>query len=437
MLPAFLSLAGLTECSMAIESMTGVKKPRGIRHDRHCQRCRAKGIKCDLNRPRCQPCLRSEATCQYPQRVIWMGEKQSRTTSPKTRPSKSPGISPIPLYPSPTVPTRRTEQPSPKETPINLYGFIDLLSHSYQEIATSKKDLPDEAIQLISRTLSFARSRLDGADNKDALQFHLVALSNLSKVIESANPIALFGIATFAMFEVCCGSFGHWQRHLQGARSLLDLHCRDKADLDALTGRIPGLADVLAYLLWFDVTGALVRGDKLIFEDWHRGILSSPFFESVGCPSDTFELFVKLVKGDGNLDMLDLSARAMDQTLRIDSSDSSDGGLVAMVYRCAGSIEAFSRAATSDNEGSGSDMHGRVIASLVDKVCDAITRIPPISRFYVHLATPAFLACMHVCHPGQCEVLRVYWRNCRLCEFPRYPDAEEQCERRWRCRLLC
>lgn len=419
--------------------MTGIKKPRGIRHDRHCQRCRAKGIKCDLNRPRCQPCLRSEATCQYPQRVIWMGEKQQKTTSPKARPTSSPEISTVPLHPgtstSITVPGRRTEQPSSKETLINLYGFIDLLSHFYQEITTSKQDLPDEAIQLISRTLSFARSRLEGADNKDAIQSHLVALSNLSRVIESANPIALFGIATFAMFEVCCGSFGHWQRHLQGARSLLDLHCRDKTDLDALTHRIPGLADVLAYLLWFDVTGALVRGGELIFDDWHRGILSSPFFESVGCPPDTFELFVKLVKGESDLDLLDLSARSMDQILHIDSKDSTDRGLAATIYRCAGSIETFSRAATN-KKSRGSDMHSRVISSLVDKVCDAISRIPPASRFYVHLATPAFLACMHACTAGQCEVLRGYWRNCLLCEFPRYPDAGEQCERRWRCRLI-
>lgn len=369
-----------------------------------------------------------------------MGEKQQKTASPKKQPSSSPDISTVPLCPSPTVPKRRTEQlqPSPKETktPINLYGFIDLLSHFYQEITTSKQDLPDEAIQLISRTLSFARSRLEGADNKDAIQSHLVALSNLSRVIESANPIALFGIATFAMFEVCCGSFGHWQRHLQGARSLLDLHCRDKADLDALTDRIPGLADVLAYLLWFDVTGALVRGGELIFEDWHREILSSAFFESVGCPADTFELFVRLVKGDSDLDILDLSSRAMDQVLRIDNKDSStDRGLSATIYRYAGSIEAFSRAGKTDTKSSRPDKHETVISSLVDKVCNAITQIPPTSRFYVHLATPAFLACMHVYRAGQCEVLRGYWRNCRLCEFPRYPDAEEQCERRWRCRL--
>lgn len=366
-----------------------------------------------------------------------MGERQQKNTSPKMRPSISSERSTVPLCSTTTVQDSRTEQHpvNNKEIPINLYGFIDLLSHFYQEIKTSKQGLPNEAIQLISRTLTFARSRLEGAEDKDLIQSHLVALSNLSKVIESAHPIALFGIATFAMFEVCCGSFGHWHRHLHGARSLLDLHCREKAELDSLTHCIPGLADVMAYLLWWDVTGALVRGDELIFEDWHRGILSSAFFESVGCPPDTFGLFVQLVKGDSDANVLDLSSRAMEQILRIEAGDSTDRSLAAAVYRCAGSIEAFSRAG-KNIESSESTMHFGVISSMVGKVCNAISRIPTTSRFYVHLATPAFLAGMHVSTSEQCEVLRGYWRNCRLCEFPRYPDAEEQCERRWRCRLM-
>jgi hypothetical protein len=139
------------------------------------------------------------------------------------------------------------------------------------------------------------------------------------------NPIALFGIATFAIFEVCCGSFGKWTRHLQGARSLLDLHCRNKPELDNLTQRIPGLGDVLAYLVWFDVTGALVRESGLMFGDWHREILTAVFFDSVGCPHDTFGLFVRLAKGDVG-DDLDLCALAMDQVLALDS-DSSDRSL--------------------------------------------------------------------------------------------------------------
>lgn len=413
----------------------GVKKPRGIRHDRHCQSCRSKGIKCDLNRPRCQPCLQSGVACHYPRRVVWMEEKKESTT-PKIASNPSSSLpsktSPVSTCLSPSNPTTKDAQkPQPNTIPINLYGFIDMLSHYYQEIKSSNSDLPDEAIQLISRTLSFARSRLEGNDDKQSIQSHLVALSNLSKVIDSGHPIALFGIATFAIFEVCCGSFGKWTRHLQGARSLLDLHCRNKSELDNLTRRIPGLADVLAYLVWFDVTGALVSDCGLMFDDWHRGILTPAFFGSVGCPGDTFDLFARLVKGDCD-NTLDLCSLAMDQVLALDS-DSTDRGLAVVVYRGAGAIVAFSRAGENDNR---STIHPNTISSIVDRVCDAISRMPATSRFYVHLATPAFLTGMHACTRAQCEVLRGYWRNCQSCEFPRYPDGEEQCERRWRSRSI-
>ena len=411
--------------------MTGIKKPRGIRHDRHCGRCRAKGIKCDLNRPQCQSCQQIGLACNYPQRVKWIGEKKSAAAK-----GSPDSVCALPQA-SKSQESRQAESDRNGDNPVNLYGFIDLLSQFYQEIQSSKQELPDEAVKLISRTLSFARSRLQGSDNKQSIQSHLVALMNLSKVIESAHPIALFGIATFAIFEVCCGSFGKWHRHLQGARSLLDFHCRNKADLDQLTSQIPGLADVLKYLVWFDVTGALVRDSSLIFDDWHRGILCSSFFDSVGCPPETFELFAHLANCKMDCNIVDLSSRAMDQILHLDASDSTDRGLAAVVCRCTAAIVAFGRIGDSTNDTSATSLHSSVVSSMADRVCDAISKISTSSRFYVHLATPAYLIGMHAITPRQCEVLRGYWRNCQLCDFPRYPDAQEQCERRWRSRMIC
>ena len=406
--------------------MPDIKKPRGIRRDRHCHRCRAQNIKCDLNRPRCQSCQQSDQPCQYPRRVIWMGEKKTTLQEGSTSPTPSPQGS---IEPSPEACV------SHKGTSINVYGFVDLLSDFYQEIQSSQRDLPDEAIQLIPRILSFARSRLRG-ENNGAIQSHVVALTNLSKVIESLHPVALFGIATFAMFEVCCGSFGAWHCHLHGARSLLDLHCRDKADMDSLVSQIPGLADVLAYLVWFDVTGALVQERDLIFDYWHRGILSPAFFDSVGCPADTFELYAQLVTR-GLKSVLELSSLAMDQVLRLGAGDSTDRGLATVVYRCAGAMVAFSRAGDGNDEDRISTIHSNTITSMVDRVCGAISAIPTTSRFYVHMATPIYLTGMHATTSRQCDILRQYWRNCRQCEFPRYPDAQEQSECRWRKRLIC
>jgi hypothetical protein len=419
-------IAFLQTCSSTTLTMKRVKKPRGIRHDRDCHRCKVRGVKCDLNRPRCQACLQGGESCNYPRRVVWVEDKKQKVSG------SSLGLKTVTSQNHHSKIPTSTENTT-KSTSINLYGFIDLLGTFHQQIHSSTRNIPEEGIQLISRTLSFARSRIEDANNKDSIQSHLVALTNLSQVIESAHPIALFGIATFAMFEVCCGSFGNWHCHLQGARSLLDLHCRDKAELDDLCSEISGLADVLAYLVWFDVTGALVRKSPLIFEDWHRETLSNTFFDSVGCPADTFDLFVYLGKHQeiDDVNLMDLSARAMDQILQL-GVDKTDRNLAATVYRAAAAIMAFTRAAAVGGDSLKSAYQSNVVSTMVDRVCDAIAGIPSTSRFYVHLATPAYLTGMHASTTRQCDIIRGYWRNCQLCDFPRYPDAEAQCERRWR-----
>ncbi|KAJ5124260.1 Protein of unknown function DUF3468 [Penicillium bovifimosum] len=408
--------------------MKRVKKPRGIRHDRDCHRCKARGVKCDLNRPRCQACLQVGEACNYPLRVVWVQDKKQKVPSSLGLKTDSAQNQLSRIFKN----TEHISDADTKSTSINLYGFVDLLDTFYQQIQSSTRSIPEEGIQLISRTLSFARSRLEDANNGEAIQSHLMALTNLSQVIKSAHPIALFGIATFAMFEVCSGSFGNWHCHLQGARSLLDLHCRCKADLDDLCSEIAGLADILAYLVWFDVTGALTSDSPLIFDDWHRETLSDTFFESVGCPADTFDLFVYLGKHlkTAGPNIMDLSARAMDQILRLGVAK-TDRNLAATVYQAAAAIVAFARAAAVSGDPLTS-YQSNVISTMVDRVCDAIAGIPSTSRFYVHLATPAYLTGMHASTTRQCDIIRGYWRNCQLYDFPRYPDAEAQCERRWK-----
>ncbi|KAJ5565950.1 hypothetical protein N7535_007588 [Penicillium sp. DV-2018c] len=408
--------------------MKRAKKPRGIRHDRDCHRCKAHKVKCDLNRPRCQACLQVGEACNYPQRVVWVQDKKQKVSGSSLGLNTASAQNQISRIFTNAEHTGDTTKP----TTVNLYGFIDFLGTFYQQIQSSTRDIPKEGVELISRTLSFARSRIQDTNNKESIQSHLVALTNLSQVIKSAHPVALFGIATFAMFEVCCGSFGNWHCHLQGARSLLDLHCRRKGDLDDLCSEITGLADILAYLVWFDVTGALVSESPLIFEDWHRQTLSDTFFESVGCPAETFDLFVYLGKHreTADVNIMELSARAMDQILRI-GPGKTDRNLAATVYKAAAAIMAFTRAAALGGDHPTSIYQTNVISTMVDRVCEAIAGIPSTSRFYVHLATPVYITGMHASTARQCDVIRGYWRTCQLYDFPRYPDAEAQCEQRW------
>lgn len=63
---------------------------RGIRRDRDCRNCKTRGVKCDLNRPRCLPCVQSGLGCGgYPQRTIWKGGTTSSTAIPRGTPTSA------------------------------------------------------------------------------------------------------------------------------------------------------------------------------------------------------------------------------------------------------------------------------------------------------------------------------------------------------------
>ncbi|KAH8695243.1 hypothetical protein BGW36DRAFT_382361 [Talaromyces proteolyticus] len=443
--------------------MPGAKrkgKPRGIRRDRDCQSCKDRGIKCDLNRPRCQPCVQSGLPCGgYPQRVVWAAEtvsKQRRTseshqtprsTSSRDSPlfSRSKSVNTVsPASPSSAAATATTsETPTPCYNPAtNQYSFIKRLTEFYEQIKDAEHKsggayLSPEAVDLVSRIWNFVRARMQGyvtvgspeKSSMDAVRFHVAALMGLAEAVDKAHPVALFGIATFAFFEVCEGSFGEWQRHLKGARSLLDIHCRSKTDLDRLSQDITGLTDIVAHLVWFDTMGAVIRGSRgLIFDDWHRETLRDSFFASVGCPSDAFHLFVALSKENTNLNQLDLSFEATDQLMRAESEHAvSDTVLTAGAWRCTAAIAILSRI----GDGSSSSRQ-RALSSAVDQACRAIASITPASGIYIHLAATAYLAGINATHPQQCEVVRNYWRNCQASDFPHYPDGQARCEEKWR-----
>lgn len=428
-------------------------KPRGIRRDRDCQSCKTRGIKCDLNRPRCQPCVQSGLPCGgYPQRVVWatdnnFGQRRPRekvTTPTLSQGSQSPSDSsnPNPNDSKPPASITTTLQMHDRYMTVNQYSFIKRLAAFYEQIKDANTQasggyLEPQAIELVSRIWDFIRVRMKGQpassgsaerQSVDAVQSHVDALMRLTEAIDKAHPIALFGIATFAFFEVCDGSFGEWQCHLNGARSLLDFHCHNKADLDRLSRDLTGLNDIVAHLVWFDTIGAIIRGSNgLIFDDWHRETLSEAFFANVGCPVDTFHLFVTLAKAGNNINTLDLSFEALDQLLLRAEPGSSDMALVENAWRCTAAIAIISRIGDA-----GSLSRRKALSTAVDQACRVIAIMPPTSGIYIHLAATAYLAGIHATHPRQCEIVRTYWRNCRASDFPRYPDGQTKCEAKWR-----
>ncbi|KAI1029057.1 hypothetical protein LB504_012940 [Fusarium proliferatum] len=249
--------------------------------------------------------------------------------------------------------------------------------------------------RLMSHVCDFMQTRthgLSGATCADvgipesiaAVRYNLAALADLNKTLETADPIAILGIAAFAFFEVCDGAFGEWQRHLHGARSVLDCHCRTHAELERLSHDIAGLKEIISHLVWYDAMGAIIRGSTgLIFEDWHRELLTEEFFTMVGCPGETFGLLVSIAREDVNTGALGICLQGLEQVLRIEpnSPELTESSASAVAFRCAAIVALLSRV----NDDSVTRIRETTIFTAVDRLCQAIMSVPSTSKFYEHM----------------------------------------------------
>ncbi|KAI8721543.1 Zn(2)-C6 fungal-type domain-containing protein [Fusarium sp. LHS14.1] len=336
---------------------------RGIRRDRDCRSCKSRGVKCDLNRPRCLPCVQSGLTCGgYPQRVVWATNKTPVTPTPELsgmeraaahdnhEASSLESQPQLLLVYSPTseatpqsfhtgLPGHQRTASHPQHrfadrlsawcTELRLSGFVDgderrarvavattrLLDHVERILRWHmeyQSTLPPTPLKPLHRPSGQGVETLNvreyGTETDFELQY-VDALASLNQVLENANPVAFLGILVLAYFEVLSTSaFGQWQFHLQGARSLLDHHFQSREDIERLGPPIGNLPEMIAYFSWWDVAGVVVRHlsasraeshGRLIFLDWHRDLIGAEFFDTVGCPPEIFQLFVSLAKSTG------------------------------------------------------------------------------------------------------------------------------------------
>ncbi|KAF4958976.1 hypothetical protein FSARC_10879 [Fusarium sarcochroum] len=244
----------------------------------------------------------------------------------------------------------------------------------------------------------------DASDEDTSMSHRLAALSSLSQALNTADPAAFLGIAVFAFFEVISDrAFGEWDCHLRGARSLLDYHCRSSDELNVLSRRFTGLDEIVAYFGWWDTTSTIVRKstsssnigtqEGLIFDDWHRSVLGDDFFNRVGCPPETFWLFVSLAKGNGPADSRERLTQAMSQLLKL-GMDNTERGKCVDVYRCAAAIAILTwpKLDVESDIPTSSTSSDITLTAAVDRICHIIESACPRSRFLAHMATPAYLA---------------------------------------------
>lgn len=410
----------------------------------------------------------------YPQRVIWVGASSSvkEASSPTSAPS-STSVRSTRLARSQSAISRSSDSGqtppdrgasdswSPPDRPASSPGddaapiswseadqnsFIKPLATLCQQIISLDGDalrsnhyLSVEALRLISRLRDFVQARIDGHparadmwESEDLARYRLDALMSLKDALKATNPFAFIGIAAFAFFEVCDSGFGDWQRHLYGAKSLLDYHCKSRAELDNLSRSVTGLSEMVVRLVWFDTCGSIIRGTTdLIFENWHRELLTDNFFRTVGCAAETFELFTKVASGEVASSPTNSAFLAIKQLLGL-GQGTSDWDRSADAYRCAAVIAVLTRVGSEPMTLSTQS----TISVAVDRACQIIAATPSSSQFYIHMAVPAYLAGMNATSKKQCDIVRSYWHNCSHAGVRRYPDGLARCEDRWKMKGL-
>jgi hypothetical protein len=464
----------------------GKGKPRGFRRDRDCITCKARGTKCDLNRPACGPCKEHGIVCQgYVNRVKWVGGSSSSvkvqsasgasTSHHRTVSDSLPAIDTSPstisnIVQSPTSPTSiRLHSPvdqakkaltSPDSLTSSLdqsddnpgwttgiANYLRYFTSQYTQARAAHDPInaPDDAEFIgFFDVWAFAwkriSSRMNGSNNHfsvatvpkvpdDGLNQDLLytqALQGLKRSVESGDILALFGIAVFAFLDVREGPFGYWSRHLRGARALLDVHCKNWGELSNLYQVTPGLKQAISLLNWYDVMGAIIHKDrKLVFDDFHRVEIDPVLFDLVGCPQDTYFVYVRIAEGYMATLSHEIYHVSLSQLLQLSNHTTDERLLLQDAWRYASILVAL-EALYPDVESE----QGNSSTLIADRVCDIVERIQPKSAAYIHLPVAVYFVGIHASTEKHHRVVSQFWGYFDSHPNPSYPNAQAICNDR-------
>lgn len=435
-------------------------KPRGIRRDKDCLTCKARGTKCDLNRPECGPCQQDGLACEgYVNRVKWVG---GTTSSAKAQAGlvqhhqQPPELSSeLSVLTSPSsVTTNRIPSPvdqakhaltSPDSlsaqndgnpgwtTGIANYLRYFTLQYTQARAGHDQRTVPDDEYTGFFDVWAFAweriSSRMNGGSLSDGLDHDLLysnALQGLKRSVESGDILAVFGITVFAFLDVREGPFGYWSRHLRGARALLDVHCQDWGQLSMLYQSTPGLKQAISLLNWYDVMGAIIHKDRrLVFADFHRVELDPALFELVGCPRETFFVYVRIAEGFMSELSHETYHSSLAQLLQLAHSTSDERLLLQDAWRYASILVALEELyPDAENEA------GNTSTVISDKICDIVEMIQPSSAVYLHLPVAVYFVGIHAATERHHTVAERFWGYFDANPIPSYPNAQAMSDAR-------
>lgn len=430
-------------------------------------------MKCDLNRPGCGPCQQDGLVCQgYVNRVKWVGAPTSSAkanSEANTTSEEAPGLyittSNI-SQPSETSPSGLSLDSAHSGIPIRFASPVDEAKHALTSPDTFTANNEDNAgwttgianyLRYFTSQYTQARTndarqkqedeectgffnvwafawkrislRMNGGSTDDGLDQDLLysnALQGLKRSVESGDILALFGITVFAFLDVREGPFGHWTRHLRGARALLDVHCRNFGELSVLYQSTPGLKQAISLLNWYDCMGAIIHKDRgLVFEDFHRVEIDPVLFDLVGCPRDTFFVYVRLAEGHLSELSHETYHSSLAQLLSLSHSAGNERLLLQDAWRYASILVALEE--LYPNVASEAATTSTVIA---DKICDIIEAIQPTSAAYLHLPVAVYFVGIHAATERHHEVAGRFWGYFDSNPTPAYPNAQAMSEAR-------
>lgn len=436
-------------------------KPRGIRRDRDCLKCRSRKVKCDLNRPECGQCANGGYKCPgYPIRVRWASDPEAISTGPISRhglasTSATAGGKPLQIAESeatqdtstflasarghtapPGTALSRLELGGSSNWTTHLANYLEYFSSKYAQaraVRCEQEGLDYEDDHDINGIWTFAwrqiSQRLQGGTEEEGCdqdQLYADALHGLTKAVECSNILAIFGITTLAFLDVQEGPFGQWTRHLKGARALLDLHCQGYSQLLQLYASTPGLKQAVSLLNWYDVMGQLVHQDRrLVFEDFHRIEMEETLFDLVACPRATFCLYVQIAQGRMTSFPHQIYHSVTSQLLQVSCSFDDQHLLLQDAWRYATFHAALECLHPDGNENT-----KEASALVADKICDLIDKMDPLESTYVHLPVPVFFMGIHASTERHLRVADSFWSHFDSLSLPSYPYARSLYEER-------
>ncbi|ETN43077.1 uncharacterized protein HMPREF1541_02235 [Cyphellophora europaea CBS 101466] len=375
-------------------------------------------------------------------RVRWAGDGNSAAEPFSTRQDawqdSTTAIEELPSLPG----DHRTTTPSPEEDgdapnwTSSLNDYLGYFSHQHAQAKVARGRASEQSFELSSiwgfvwEHVSHQVRRSSDLDAGGHNLLYSKALQDVNGAVENGDILAIFGITTLAFLDVREGPFGRWEQHLRGARALLDLHCPGIEDLQKLYADTPGLKQAISLLNWYDVMGVIIHQDRrLLFEDFHRQDMHPDLFQLVGCPEDTYFLYVRIAQGQMISRPHQIHHSVTAQIMKGSPSSFDDISLLADAWRYT---TFFAALVYLQFDSTWTDETSNLVA---DRICDILERIQPRDMVYVHLPVTMFFMVIYASTERHMAVATRSWAYFEQESLPSYPNAQAMCQARRRERL--